>query len=281
MASPSSPSPGVFESRVLASRCISCKQEIELLADLAGCRTSSPIELLDVAAQPRQLLADVGALGQQRRLLRQPRRIHGRAAEQLLEARFSRCAYSGRLRSASSSTSAVLAPMLATSRRISRPERAAFGSAHLLQPLQGLRRRTPSLARPIAPALLRASRPAAPAAAGGRPRRASAAARTRSGSGARRKLAPQLLDGTQIGAGDLAIHVHRGALHGLDVQRHFHVAAAKPIAHQLADLRLERLEALRAGARANRENDDSRCARSRATASRPARRAPARIRSST
>jgi hypothetical protein len=38
------------------------------------------------------------------------------------------------------------------------------------------------------------------------------------------------------------IHPRSGTLHGLQVKRYLHMAAAKTLPHRLPDLRLERLE---------------------------------------
>src|SRR5476651_35300 len=61
------------------------KEEIEFLASFA--RTVEQFaELLEMAAEPVQLLADVAAFGQKGRFLRKARRLDAGAAEQFLQA---------------------------------------------------------------------------------------------------------------------------------------------------------------------------------------------------
>ncbi len=55
------------------------QEEIELLADFAGARHQAA-ELVDVAEQARELFANVGALGEQRRFLSQAAWFDGSAA---------------------------------------------------------------------------------------------------------------------------------------------------------------------------------------------------------
>jgi hypothetical protein len=72
MASPNSvisvplpATPAVFESSVLASRFISCKQKIELLAGLAaGCQHVA--KMLNMRLHPRNFFGNIAALHQQR-----------------------------------------------------------------------------------------------------------------------------------------------------------------------------------------------------------------------
>ena len=80
-----SPAPLVFDRIVLVSRFISCSRKSSFLPIFAaGFEQLGQLPGMDL--QPRQFFADVAAIGQYRRFLRQPLRIHLDALEQFLQA---------------------------------------------------------------------------------------------------------------------------------------------------------------------------------------------------
>ena len=71
-----------FEPMVFTSRCISWTRKSSLRPAGSPPPKQRP-HLRQVAAQPRQLLGDIGAIGEQRDLLREPRRVERDAAREL------------------------------------------------------------------------------------------------------------------------------------------------------------------------------------------------------
>ena len=78
--------PGVFESSVFDSRCISCSRKSSFLPTSAA-PAKQRFELLHVAAQSRQFLGHVAALRGDGSFLSEPRGIELRFAEKLLQTR--------------------------------------------------------------------------------------------------------------------------------------------------------------------------------------------------
>ena len=235
---PSASFPGVFESSVLASRCISCKQKIELLADFGGAGEQR-FELLHVAREARQFFGDVAAFGGERCFLREARGIELRIAEQFLQACFETaregrarafredCDFGREARDAFQAAGHFLAQRFGfvLAHAIELVER--FAEALRDDRLRGAAISSSSDARagPITPGRRRIE--------------------ARSGSAWIRTSPRSEFDGFEVCRGDFLIDPHGRRAREFVVKRDIEMAAADAFANNLAHARFERLEALR------------------------------------